>query len=114
MTDPDVAGGWLPTVTWVVVVLLYAALAGTWTAHEPGWYAQLAKPSFQPPDVVFGIMWPLNFLALLVVGVWFTRSSEATGVWPGPVVGEVEFDLPGWAYPTDEEPQFDCDEEGEA
>ena len=27
---------------------------------------------------------------------------EASGVWPGPVVGEVEFDLPGWAYPEDE------------
>ena len=39
---------------------------------------------------------------------------EASGVWPGPVVGEVEFDLPGWAYPTDEEPQFDCEEEGSA
>ena len=27
---------------------------------------------------------------------------EASGVWPGPVVGEVEFDLPGWAYLADE------------
>ena len=27
---------------------------------------------------------------------------EASGVWPGPVVGEVDFDLPGWAYPEDE------------
>jgi hypothetical protein len=59
--------GWAATVTWVAVVLLYAALSSVWTAHDPGWYAGLAKPSFQPPDVVFGIMWPLNFLALLVV-----------------------------------------------
>lgn len=29
-------------------------------------------------------------------------QCEASGVWPGPVVGEVEFDLPGWAYPEDE------------
>lgn len=29
-------------------------------------------------------------------------QCEASGVWPGPVVGEVEFDLPGWAYPADE------------
>lgn len=41
-------------------------------------------------------------------------QCEASGVWPGPVVGEVEFDLPGWAYPADEEPQFDCEEEGAA
>ena len=80
------AGGWLPTVMWVVVVLLYAGLASAWTAHDPGWYAQLAKPSSQPPDVVFAIMWPLNFLALLGVGVWFTRSTESTGVWPATLV----------------------------
>lgn len=29
-------------------------------------------------------------------------QCEASGAWPGPVVGEVEFDLPGWAYPADE------------
>lgn len=29
-------------------------------------------------------------------------QCEASGVWPGPVVGEVEFDLPAWAYPADE------------
>jgi hypothetical protein len=29
-------------------------------------------------------------------------ECEASGIWPGPVEGEVEFDLPGWAYPEDE------------
>jgi hypothetical protein len=29
-------------------------------------------------------------------------QCETSGVWPGPIVGEVEFDLPGWAYPEDE------------
>jgi translocator protein len=39
-----------------------------------------------PPDVVFGIMWPLNFLALLGVGVWFTRSTVSTDVWRATLV----------------------------
>lgn len=76
------SAGWVDTVGWIAIVAVYAALASVWTAHEPGWYAGLAKPSFQPPDVVFGIMWPLNFLALFAVGVWFTRSSAAEDVWP--------------------------------
>jgi len=85
MTDSG-SGGWAATVAWVAVVLLYAVLAGVWTTHDPGWYEQLSKPSFQPPDVVFGIIWPLNFLALLGVGVWFTRSASSTGVWPATLV----------------------------
>ena len=80
------SGGWPATLTWVAVVLLFAALSSVWTAHDPGWYSRLAKPSFQPPDLVFGIMWPLNFLALLGVGVWFTRSPASTGVWPAILV----------------------------
>jgi benzodiazapine receptor len=80
------SGGWSATFAWVAMVLVYAAGATVWTARDPGWYAQLAKPSFQPPDVVFGIMWPLNFLALLGVGVWFTRSAASTDVWRATLV----------------------------
>ena len=76
------SGGWAATVAWVALVAVYAGLSSVWTARDPGWYSGLAKPSFQPPDVVFGIMWPLNFLALFGVGVWFTRSSEVTTAWP--------------------------------
>ena len=78
--------GWAATVSWIAIVAVYAALSSVWTAHEPGWYAGLAKPSFQPPDVVFGVMWPLNFVALFAVGVWFTRSSEVPTAWPATVL----------------------------
>lgn len=80
------AGGWWAMSLWVVVVLVYAALSSRWTARDPGWYARLAKPSFQPPDIVFGIIWPLNFLALLVVGVWFTRAVPSGDVWTATAV----------------------------
>jgi tryptophan-rich sensory protein len=85
MSAPS-SGGWAATFTWVAVVVLYAALSSVWTGRDPGWYARLAKPSFQPPDVVFGVVWPLNFLALLGVGVWFTRSAAATDAWSATLV----------------------------
>lgn len=64
----------------VVIVLLYAVGAGWWTSREPGWYASLRKPSWQPPDWVFGVIWPVNFLVLGVV-------SWAVGTGGRPEVG---------------------------
>jgi tryptophan-rich sensory protein len=66
----------------LALVAAYAVLSGRWVSAEPGWYAALAKPSFQPPDLVFAIIWPLNFLALAVAGVVVARhgtAAQATG-----------------------------------
>jgi len=74
------------TGAWLVLTAAYAALSTVWTGHDPGWYAGLARPSFQPPDLVFAVIWPLNFLALFVVGVWFTRSVDDAAAWRATVV----------------------------
>ena len=74
------------TGAWMVLVVSYAVLSTVWTGHEPGWYASLARPSFQPPDLVFAVIWPLNFVALFAVGVWFTRSVEDATAWRATVV----------------------------
>jgi tryptophan-rich sensory protein len=66
------------TSAWLVLVAGYAVLSTVWTGRDPGWYAGLARPSFQPPDLVFALIWPLNFLALFAVGVWFTRAVGDT------------------------------------
>lgn len=70
------------TALWLAIVAVYAALSTVWTARDPGWYAGLDRPSFQPPDLVFAVIWPLNFVALFVVGVWFTRSVGDATAWP--------------------------------
>ena len=49
---------------------------------DRGWYAALPKPAFQPPDLVFGVMWPLSFVLLLVVGVTAIRTAPAEVGWP--------------------------------
>ena len=53
----------------LVVVVGYATLAARWTAAESEWYRSLPRPRWQPPDLVFGVIWPLNFGALAVVGL---------------------------------------------
>jgi translocator protein len=64
-----VRGSGLVAAGVVVVVLAYAVLATRWISADPGWYAGLAKPAWQPPDWVFGVAWPYNFVALGVTGV---------------------------------------------
>ena len=65
---------WL-AVAFVAVVVVYAGLSTVWVSSDPGWYARLSKPSFQPPDLVFGLIWPLNFLALGLFGVLLARRA---------------------------------------
>lgn len=67
---------WWLAAAFVVVVVAYAGLSTVWVSSDPGWYARLSKPSFQPPDLVFGLIWPLNFLALGVVGVLLARRAS--------------------------------------
>jgi tryptophan-rich sensory protein len=83
----------------VVVVAVYAIGAGVWSSSDPGWYAALAKPAWQPPDWVFGVMWPYNFAALLVVGLVLatSRPASASVPWLAVLVVSVVFAL-GWAY----------------
>lgn len=73
--------GWVPALVWCALVVAYAVLANAWNGRDPGWYARLPKPSFQPADVVFGVMWPLSFLLLLVVGATVVRTATPTQAW---------------------------------
>jgi translocator protein len=62
------------------LTVTYAALSTVWVSSDPGWYSSLHKPNFQPPDIVFGLIWPLNFLALGVVGVMISQRAPARAV----------------------------------
>lgn len=83
----------------LVVVGAYAALSIRWTAADTGWYASLPRPGWQPPDPVFGVVWPLNFGALAVVGlvVVLERPPRDGLLWLGLLVGSVALAL-GWAH----------------
>jgi len=65
----------------LVVVGVYGALARALVDSDSAWAAQQPTPPWQPPDWVFGVAWPLNFLVLAVVGVVLARA-DARRSWP--------------------------------
>jgi tryptophan-rich sensory protein len=88
-----------PTLTWCALVLVFAVLANTWNGHDPGWYDGLRRPSLQPPDVAFAVMWPLNFALLLLVGLTVVRTAPPAPAWTatGALALSVALAL-GWAW----------------
>lgn len=93
--------GWrvLASIIAVALVVVYAVGSGVWVSANPGWYAGLTRPAWQPPDVVFGLIWPYNFLALAIVGVIVAQrgSPAAVGAWLGVGAVSVVCAL-AWAY----------------
>ena len=81
-----------------LVIAGYAGLAVRWTSAGSAWANELPRPSWQPPDVVFGVIWPLNFLALAVAGTAVVRVAPVAGGarWLVVFAVSVAFAL-GWA-----------------
>ena len=65
----------------IALVFIYAIGSGVWVNTGDNWYRTLNAPSWQPPDFVFGIIWPYNFIVLAVAAVIVTnRSSDSTTI----------------------------------
>lgn len=82
-----------------MIVLIYAAGSGVWVSSGDSWYRSLSQPPWQPPDIVFGLIWPYNFLALIVAGlvVSLAGTSGQRWVWLAGLAVSVAAAL-GWAY----------------
>ncbi len=81
------------------VVVAYAIGAGRWVSTDAGWYRSLNQPPWQPPDVVFGLIWPYNFVMLAVAG-WAVAARDSRTehvVWLASVALSVAAAL-FWAY----------------
>ena len=64
----------------ILLVVIYAFGSGIWTSSSPGWYASLNRPPWQPPDFVFGLIWPYNFIILGVAAVRIANTLSRTEV----------------------------------
>lgn len=65
-------------VLFVLLVVGGGLLIGFVTAPGP-WYAALAKPSFNPPNWVFGPAWTILYILIAVAG-WRVWQREPSGV----------------------------------
>ena len=59
------------------LVLLYAVSSGFFIDNS-GWYQSLNKPTWQPPDIVFGLIWPYNFIMLGISGFIVVRDASSS------------------------------------
>ncbi len=63
----------------IALVFIYIIGSGAWVSTGDNWYRTLNAPSWQPPDFIFGIIWPYNFIVLAVSAIIVaSRSTNAS------------------------------------
>ena len=67
------------TILWIILVTAASAALGALVSggSEDPWYAALTKPEFNPPDTVFGIVWPILF-TLMAIGAILVRLQAGS------------------------------------
>ena len=83
----------------ILITVGYALGSSFWVSSDAGWYRSLVQPAWQPPDWIFGVIWPYNFIVLGIVG--FIIAKQATilqaWLWLGFYFFSVIFAL-AWSY----------------
>jgi tryptophan-rich sensory protein len=67
----------------VLVFAVYGASVTVTTPAIDGWYMEIAKPGFTPPNAVFPVAWTVIF-ALMAIAGWqaWRRSAPGEFGWP--------------------------------
>jgi tryptophan-rich sensory protein len=60
----------------ISIVLLYVVGSGLWVNTGDSWYANLNRPSWQPPGFIFGLIWPYNFTVLGIAAVVVSQRAS--------------------------------------
>jgi tryptophan-rich sensory protein len=64
----------------IALVFIYVIGSGLWVNTGDGWYRSLNQPAWQPPDFIFGIIWPYNFvvlgIALVPYQIWVATAAS--------------------------------------
>ena len=83
----------------IAILAAYVIGSGLWVNTGDNWYRNLNQPPWQPPDFIFGIIWPYNFIILGVAAVTIAQraSTTATATYLGFFALSVIFALT-WAF----------------
>ncbi len=77
---------WLWLAFWLALCLGVGFVGSLVTTPKiPTWYAGLAKPSFNPPDWLFGPVWTLLYV-MMAVSVWRVAFSKANWAMRKPAI----------------------------
>ena len=68
----------LGPIAGIGLVLIYAIGSGLWVNTGDNWYRSLNPPVWQPPDFIFGLIWPYNFIVLGVAAVNISQRLSTT------------------------------------
>ena len=66
------------SVAGVAIVFVYVIGSSLWVNTRDNWYRSLNQPSLQPPDFIFGIIWPYNFVILGFAAVYVANRLSTT------------------------------------
>lgn len=68
----------ISVVIGIAIVVIYVIGSGFWVNTGDDWYRNLNSPRWQPPDFIFGIIWPYNFIVLgIATFIIAGRASSA-------------------------------------
>src|SRR6187200_2538459 len=87
--DPQARSNWPMLAFFIALMLVAGALGSVATIPEiPGWYAGIAKPSWTPPDSVFGPVWTTLYV-LTGIATWLAwRRRGIERGWVAPFVAQ--------------------------
>lgn len=91
---------WIGLVLWIALCFAAAGMGARWTTPEiTDWYATLKRPSFAPPNRVFGPVWSLLYALMAIAAwrVWLAAPSSARSWALGLFLAQLALNL-AWSW----------------